>query len=257
VTGKVTLRVLQDYRDERGNEVSYGGSHSEGITIEFTGSNNRLVVAEGARLGALSVHFNCDNGLVEIGSSKGVPALSANLRVGQDSTIRFGQNVSTTSRVGMSAVEGTTITIGDDVMFASDNQVRCDDGHPIFDVRTGKRVNTSRSITIGSHVWVGWGAVVLGGSTLGEGAVVGIGSVVKGTFPNNCILAGVPARVVRRDIAWERPHLSLIKPYYKPDASTVERSAYWHLTADGALPGPRKVTVARVRSGLRRRLRRR
>lgn len=251
---KVT--TLAAYADDRGNRIDFTGSTEAAVQVEFTGSNNRLVVSEEARLGSLAVHFNCDNGVVEIGSSKGVPALSANLRVGQDSTIMVGKNVSSTSRVGMSAVEGTTITIGDDVMFASDNQVRCDDGHPIFDVRTAKRVNTSRSITIGNHVWVGWGAVLLGGTTVGEGSVVGIGSVVKGVFPNNCILAGVPARVLRRDVAWERPHLSLIKPYYKPDASTVERSAYWSLTVDGGAAPRRRLTVARVRAGARRRLRR-
>jgi hypothetical protein len=49
----------------------------------------------------------------------------------------------------MSATEGTTIVIGDDVMFASHNQVRADDAHPIFDVRTGQRVNVSKSIEIG------------------------------------------------------------------------------------------------------------
>jgi acetyltransferase-like isoleucine patch superfamily enzyme len=137
----------------------------------------------------------------------------------------------------MSAVEGAEITIGDDVMFASDNQLRCDDGHPIFDVRSGKRVNPSRSIEVADHVWLGWGAVLLGGTVVGEGSVVGIRSVVKGTFPNNCVLAGVPARVLRKDVAWERPHLSLVKPFYKPDASTVKKSRYWHLTReDGEAP---------------------
>jgi len=227
---KVT--TLAPYRDDRGNAIEYAGELTSGMLVEFTGSYNRLVVDPSARLGNLSVHFNCDNGYVQIGASSGVPAFSANMRVGQDSSIVIGRNVSCTARVGMSAVEGTTITVNDDVMFASENQVRTDDGHPIFDVRTGKRVNVSRSIEIGAHVWVAWGAMLLAGTTVGEGSVVGMGAIVKGEFPNNCVIAGVPARVVRKDIAWERPHLSLVKPFYKPDASTVTKSAYWHLTED-------------------------
>jgi acetyltransferase-like isoleucine patch superfamily enzyme len=133
--------------------------------------------------------------------------------------------------VTVSAAEGTTITIGRDVMFASGNQVRADDGHPIFNVRTGKRVNWSRDITIGPHVWVGANVAILAGSEIGEGSVVALGAVVRGRFPNNCIIGGVPARILRRDIAWERPHTSLREPFYKPDASTVRRSRYWHLTA--------------------------
>lgn len=191
------------------------------------------------------------------------------MRVGQDARIVLGRNVSATSRVGFSAVEGVTVSVGDDVMFATGVEVRADDGHPIFDVRTGRRANPARPITVGNHVWVGWGAVLLAGTTIGDGSVVGMHAVVKGRFPNNCIVAGVPARIVRRDIAWERPHLSLAKPYYKPDASTVRRSPYWNLTQDdeptvtgrgrGAtrrllrrvLPRPLRTRLARLRRGAR------
>jgi acetyltransferase-like isoleucine patch superfamily enzyme len=225
---KVT--TLAHWSDDRGNCIEYPGSVKRGVEVEFTGRDNKLVVHGDANLRSLSVFFNCSNGYAEIGPADGAPSFSGNLRVGQDSQIVIGSRVSATGRVGFSAVEGTTIRVGHDVMFATDNQIRADDGHPIFDVRTGMRVNTATSIEIGDHVWLGWGAVVLAGSEIGQGSVVGIGSVVKGRFPNNCVIAGSPATVVRRDIAWERPHLSLDEPYYKPDASTVERSAYWDVT---------------------------
>jgi acetyltransferase-like isoleucine patch superfamily enzyme len=226
------ITALAAYADDRGNVVEFAGRTDARVEISFTGSGNRLVVASEVRLAELVVHFNCDAGFVEIGPSRGVPAFSANMRVGQDARIVIGRDVSSTSRVGFSAVEGASVVVGDDVMFASENQVRSDDGHPIFDVGTGRRVNPALSITIGHHVWVGWGAVVLGGTTIGDGTVVGMGSIVKGRHPNNCVVAGSPARVVRRDVAWERPHLSLVAPYYKPDASTVTRSPYWHRTVD-------------------------
>jgi acetyltransferase-like isoleucine patch superfamily enzyme len=251
------LTALAAYADERGNVVEFAGTTDARIEISFTGSGNRLVVASEVRLVELVVHFNCDHGVVEIGPSRGVPAFSANLRVGQDARIVIGRDVSSTSRVGFSAVEGASVVIGDDVMFASDNQVRCDDGHPIFDVGTGLRVNPARSITIGNHVWVGWGAVLLGGTSIGAGSVVGMGSIVKGRYPNNCIIAGTPGRVVRRDVAWERPHLSLVKPYYKPDASTVTRSPYWQRTVDLDVSGTERTRSAgrRVRAAAVRALR--
>lgn len=118
--------------------------------------------------------------------------------------MRIGRNVSTTAVVAMSAAEGASITIGDDVMVVSENQVRADDGHPIFDVRTGKRVKVSRSIAISNHVLVGHSAAVLG-CKLGDGTVLGMGSIVTRSLPNNVVAAGVRARVVRRDVAWERP----------------------------------------------------
>lgn len=222
---------LAPYTDDRGNAIEIAEPvPGASIRINFRGSNNRLVVGLPVRLGPVRIDFDCDNGLVRMGPSRGVPAFSASIRVGQDSKIVLGRNVSCTSTVAMSATEGTTIAVGEDVMFASENQVRADDGHPIFDVRSGKRLNVSTSIRIGDHVWLGRFSTVLGGARIGSGSVIGYGSIVTGRFPNNCIVAGVPARVVRTDIAWERPHLSLAKPYYKPDASTITKSPYWALT---------------------------
>ena len=254
-----TVTRLAQYRDDRGNEIVYAGEIDQDIRIKFTGRNNRLIVADTARLRQLRVDFDCDNGVLEIGGCSDAPAFSAAIRVGQDSTVRIGENVSSTATVAMSAVEGTEIVVGDDVMFASENQVRADDGHPIFDVRTGKRVNVSRSIRIGNHVWLARMSTVLGGSVIGDGSVIGYGSVVTKTIPNNCVAAGVPARVIRRDTVWERPHLSLVRPYYKRDASTITKSAYWNLTEAEPAPPTRRQRVRRRlgRSRLRRLLQKR
>lgn len=258
----VTVTRLEPYSDADGNEIRYAGTPVDGVRIKISGANNRLVVSRHARLGTLRIDFDNDHGLVRIGASRGVPRFSAAIRVGQDSKVVVGTNVSTTSIVTMSAVEGTTIRIGDDAMLASENELRADDGHPIFDVRTGKRVNVSRSIVIGDHVWLARRAVCLGGARVGAGSVVGYGAIVTGQFPNNVVLAGVPARVVRRDVAWERPHLSMRAPYYKPDASTVEvTDGAWNLTSDGAGvdegAGARAAALpARLRQRLRAGLRR-
>lgn len=55
----------------------------------------------------------------------------------------------------------------------------------------------SRPISIGDGTWIGAGAVVIGGSTIGEHSVVAAGAIVRGSFPARSLLAGVPARVVK------------------------------------------------------------
>src|SRR5438094_2950737 len=50
---------------------------------------------------------------------------------------------------------------------------------------------------IGSGSWLGAGAVVLPGACIGRNVVIAAGSVVRGTVPDRCVVAGVPARVVR------------------------------------------------------------
>jgi acetyltransferase-like isoleucine patch superfamily enzyme len=57
---------------------------------------------------------------------------------------------------------------------------------------------TSRPVSIGDDVWLGARAVVLPGVTIGSGAVVGAGAVVREDVPAGSVVAGVPARVLRR-----------------------------------------------------------
>ncbi|MCB7137198.1 acyltransferase [Cellulosimicrobium marinum] len=234
-----TIRELAPYADDLGNRIEFAGEHPTGpatrVDVLFAGERNVLVVDPSARFKRLSVRFDCSDGTVHLGGGTG-RAIEVTIRVGQDATVTLGERVTTTSVLLISAVEGATVTVGDDVMFASANQLRSDDGHPIFDVRSGLRVNPARDITIGDHVWMGREAVALGGASVGSGSVVGFRSLVTGRIPNNVVAAGVPARVLRRDVAWERPHLSLHRPFYKPDASTVTRSPYWDLTDDDGAP---------------------
>ena len=52
---------------------------------------------------------------------------------------------------------------------------------------------------LGDRVQVGVGARVLGGITIGDGAIIGANAVVVKDVPPNCVVAGVPARIIRRD----------------------------------------------------------
>lgn len=69
----------------------------------------------------------------------------------------------------------------------------------------------TRPVTIGHNVWVGYGASVLRGATVGDNAVLGTYAVVTKDVPSNAVAAGVPARVVRMRVApermaWSDPH---------------------------------------------------
>lgn len=76
------------------------------------------------------------------------------------------------------------------------------DWHSIFD-SDGNRVNPNSPVVFGGHVWVGQGATVLKGVTIGAGSVVGAKSLVCDDVPAGCVVAGNPARVVRSGIRWK------------------------------------------------------
>jgi maltose O-acetyltransferase len=54
-----------------------------------------------------------------------------------------------------------------------------------------------RPISIGHHAWIGIRATILGGVTIGEGAVVMAGAVVTRDVPPYAVVGGVPAKVIR------------------------------------------------------------
>jgi acetyltransferase-like isoleucine patch superfamily enzyme len=65
-------------------------------------------------------------------------------------------------------------------------------------VQTGLRKHVASYVAIGDDVWVGAGAIVLPGVTIGARSIVAAGSVVNKTFPADVLIAGNPAKVVKR-----------------------------------------------------------
>ena len=91
------------------------------------------------------------------------------------------------------------VKIGDDVMFAS--YVACIGGDHQFDNITVPMNQSGRdvrkTVVIENDVWIGHGVILLHGVKIGSGAVIAAGSVVTKDVPNNAIVAGNPARVIR------------------------------------------------------------
>lgn len=90
------------------------------------------------------------------------------------------------------------IRIGQNVAISHNVIIRDSDNHQI----TGQK-NVSLPIKIGNHVWIGMNSTVLKGVNIGDGSVIGAGSVVTRDIPAGCLAVGVPARVIRSNIEWK------------------------------------------------------
>jgi acetyltransferase-like isoleucine patch superfamily enzyme len=107
--------------------------------------------------------------------------------------LRIGQDVFVNQGCRLDDIGG--IELGDEVMLGPGVRL-ISSGHPL-DPTTRRRQVTAAPIVGGRNVWIGAGATVLQGITIGDDAVVAAGAVVTADVPPAVLVAGVPARVVK------------------------------------------------------------
>ncbi|HJQ07486.1 MAG TPA: acyltransferase [Nocardioides sp.] len=91
-----------------------------------------------------------------------------------------------------------SIEIGDDVWLGQDVFISdASHGYTDPDVPIGLQFGECRPVRIGAGTWIGHGAMILPGTTIGRNVVVAAGSVVRGDVPDHTVVGGVPARTIR------------------------------------------------------------
>lgn len=100
------------------------------------------------------------------------------------------------------------IIIGDHTCIGGNCKILDNDFHPIeAEARNRLLMNPqggdsaavpAREIRIGKNCFIGCNSIILKGTVLGDGCVVGAGAVVAGQFEDHCVIAGNPAKVIRR-----------------------------------------------------------
>ncbi|MCD8381707.1 MAG: sugar O-acetyltransferase [Clostridiales bacterium] len=96
----------------------------------------------------------------------------------------------------LTLVDDTHIYVGDYTMFGP-NVTIATAGHPILPELREQGYQYNLSVHIGRNCWLGAGAIVLPGVTIGDNSVIGAGSVVTKDVPSNVVAVGNPCRVLR------------------------------------------------------------
>lgn len=128
--------------------------------------------------------------------------------------VHFGRYVY--ANFNLTCVDDTHIYVGDCTMFGP-NVTVATAGHPILPELREKGYQYNMPVHIGKNCWIGAGAIILPGVTIGDNVVVGAGSVVTKDLPSNVVAVGNPCRVLRevserdrefyfrdRKIEWEK-----------------------------------------------------
>ncbi|MDR2040467.1 MAG: sugar O-acetyltransferase [Bacteroidales bacterium] len=133
-----------------------------------------------------------------------------NVHVDIDFRCEYGKNIFIGDKViinmNCTFVDNNRIDIGNNVLIASNVQIYTATHSTKAEERTMPDWNQGKAICntfalpvrIEDNVWIGGGAVILPGVTIGENSVVGAGSVVTRSIPKNCVAVGNPCRVIRR-----------------------------------------------------------
>lgn len=115
----------------------------------------------------------------------------------KEAVIKIGDNVGIS---GATIYARKGIKIGDNTLIGANVKILDNDFHPLdVDDRNKNRIEKikSKEIIIGKNCFIGCNTLVLKGSEIGDGSVIGAGSVVSGIFPENCMIVGNPAKVIK------------------------------------------------------------
>jgi acetyltransferase-like isoleucine patch superfamily enzyme len=163
---------------------------ARGVQCDFVSCDGHLpsIYARGrVRLGRVALRGRLVP--VELGALAG-----AVLEIGDGTFINQGASIVANERI----VIGKNVRIGDFVAIYDT------DHHPVDELTPTQMA----PVTVGDDVWIGRGAILLPGSSIGEYAVVAAGAVVSGAVPARTLVAGAPARHLRDLSAasgWRRP----------------------------------------------------
>ena len=122
------------------------------------------------------------------------------IAVGRGATLTIGMRTRLQPRTRINAMEA--VDIGADCAISWGVDILDSDFHQIV-LSDGSRPRKTGPVRIGDHVWIGVGAKILKGVTIGQNCVIAAGSVVTTDVPEGSLAAGVPARVVKPIQGWD------------------------------------------------------
>lgn len=197
------VRQKSDFDSVNDNIIK--GEYPELInsTIKFEGKNNLLFCEPGVVLESSSIYFGGNNAVVYIRSS--IFHTMLNISVFSGSVFHLGKDCYFNKPMTVILSSDRNFFIGDDCIFSTGISVRTADPHLIYDCSTKKRINETKSVFLGDHVWVGQDCTLLKGTEIDSGSIIGAACLITGKkIPHNSSWAGVPAKLIKDNVFWDR-----------------------------------------------------
>lgn len=171
--------------------------------IEFNTANNLIYCEAGVTLKDCIITLVGEGNIVYLSKNKHPYKLS--LRIYRDSNCFFGKENYMNGILNLLVQEHQNVIIGAEGAFSYGIYIMTSDAHLVYDIKKRKRLNDSKSILIGDHVWLGQFSTILKGSNIGSGSIIGANTVITGKkVGSNTAWGGNPGKEIKKEVFWEK-----------------------------------------------------
>lgn len=184
--------------------------HNVTVNGKIYGNNNRIIIGHSEDPSLVDIFIHGDNNSIIIDRPcylKGLAIRCGNHIKAHNTELTISESISIEAGgVILLYNSGNICRIGKNSLFSNNLTIRCGESpHLIFDKESGEYLDISEGVFIGDHAWVGEHVYVTKRATIPSECIVAAHSVVSKRFEEtHCVLAGNPARVVKRNVQWVR-----------------------------------------------------
>lgn len=194
------------FKHGKNNVIENWGGQKVNSRIQITGNGNKVVMGKGALLLNSLIKISGNNNLVVLKTNSYVSGAELWVEDNQ-CIISIGERTFVGHHSHLACTEDNSkLIVGDDGMISSYVQIRTGDSHSILDM-DGNRINQAQSVIIGNHCWIGEGSKVMKGVVLEGDDIVSTGAIVTKSFVKNVLLGGIPAKVLKENVKWDKKRI--------------------------------------------------
>lgn len=186
----------------------------KGLTIRFKGSNSSVIIENPINFkrrlfcNRSIIKINGNNSIVKINKTKNYITNLKIINIKNNNKLIIDENFYQTGQciIDFCNLNNKTVIIGKNCMFGINSRIMCGDFHNIYNIKTKQCINKpNNDIKIGNNVWLARDVLILKDANIPNNTIVGARSIVTKKFTTeNTILAGIPAKIVKDSVYWEK-----------------------------------------------------
>lgn len=185
-----------------------------GLNIEIKGSNNTITLTPKTIFKSSKIIIEADNANLSFGTSPEINNLSVFVRLGKNQKLKWGNGSTITGGYIELCETNASVTIGQDCMIGWHVSIVATDFHAVLDKKTKQVLNGPGNVVIGNKCWLGHGVRLLKNANIPNNTIVGAESVVTKKFTEtHTVIGGNPAKVVKKNVYWDRKSPTELKKY--------------------------------------------